>query len=666
MRLPDVLPAEEQSRRWWKAWRAVDFSWASIGGKQVSTATEFEGETTLQAYWRADPASGDVRTDSALLQSGELEKDPHGNLWHLAHVPLIWDDGKPTWKADRTHAKWTQFWSTIRARLDVANPNELGDDSANEAVDAAKLSGVVFGTLPEDWLWNADLTSLNAEFATCAFLGEASFFHVESTSNLDFRYCLFVGTADFDRVEVKGDLMFAGAVFLSRLQLANATIAGDLDFSECNVLGEVSLVKSRVGGKLQCSSSVFHAPCLFEGTTFTSPAQFSWCHFLDLVSFASVRFRGDASFVGNAFATDVTFTGRCYGDLRCVDCDFEGSTTVAFMLFLGNVWFAACRFKQSAGFQNIRFRGKASFRNAVFRSDARFEVVGFCAEMEFHNTVFEDFADFTGCTFPVDAGAYQGAFRGADFRRNADFTIDGFTAWGVFIDTSFHQRLLLSRHALTDARSFQTAFEAADRAAVAESSGNSLLHAKAADRRFGELESAFQALKQAMAQQQARLDEHRFYRLELLARRRSSASSRIERGIIRLYDLTSRCGTSFVRPLVALAILIAVFALGYWASMLTSHQLLAALNPHPPRAIDATLVDALRFSVENTLQPMSVWGKELSEDDPREAWVSALLFRAAPIGYLGVRLAATLQSLLSIALLFLVVLGFKRHFQMNT
>jgi hypothetical protein len=62
---------------------------------------------------------------------------------------------------------------------------------------------------------------------------------------------------------------------------------------------------------------------------------------------------------------------------------------------------------------------------------------------------------------------------------------------------------------------------------------------------------------------------------------------------------------------------------------------------------------------------MGVWKTRTPSTESREVWVNALLADTGACRFLLVRLAATMQSLLSLALLFLAALGFKRHFQMT-
>ncbi len=100
--------------------------------------------------------------------------------------------------------------------------------------------------------------------------------------------------------------------------------------------------------------------------------------------------------------------------------------------------------------------------------------------------------------------------------------------------------------------------------------------------------------------------------------------------------------------------------------MQTLNELVAALNPVPFRSFDPNFVDAVRFSMENTLQPMSVWKDLPQEHQPRGEWANRFLNEGNAIHFLIVRLIATLQSLVAVALLFLAAVGFKRYFQMST
>ena len=77
--------------------------------------------TTLQDYWRKNPVGPLLPSDDELLQAKVLEKDPFGRLWHIAHIPVAWDDGSPTWKADSSHENWGLLWELLRMRFSLCN-----------------------------------------------------------------------------------------------------------------------------------------------------------------------------------------------------------------------------------------------------------------------------------------------------------------------------------------------------------------------------------------------------------------------------------------------------------------------------------------------------------------------------------------------------------------
>jgi hypothetical protein len=143
--------------KWWDAWRAADYSWEGlakkpwagfsvfrVGEQEIAAETEsreiyrvespsarrmaamqldvagklvdrLEVETrpeefvpagaealreaTLQGYWRADPQTGRLRSDTELIDAGELIVAEGRPAYHIAHLPLTHADGAATGKA---------------------------------------------------------------------------------------------------------------------------------------------------------------------------------------------------------------------------------------------------------------------------------------------------------------------------------------------------------------------------------------------------------------------------------------------------------------------------------------------------------------------------------------------------------------------------------------
>ena len=317
-------------------------------------------------------------------------------------------------------------------------------------------------------------------------------------------------------------------------------------------------------------------------------------------------------------------------------------------------------------FQNVDFDGKASFRNTVFESDATFRDVRFGGPIEFHNTVFASVADLSRCSFPADATLSQGGFRGAEFRRVADFTNPEFCAWAAFAGTKFHHLVLFSPAVLRSEASFTEALKAVERTrrgvrgAGTDASGD----LKRSDQLLGDLESAFQTLKVAMATQQARLEEQQFYRFELLARRRQTGTPLFERMFSVLYDVTSAYGTSLILPTAWLLAITISFAIVYWAMTQTPKDIATALWPFPLRPIDPDFINAFTFSLRNVFQPFSAWAAP-SGNSSAEDWTKAFLNSGCPLHNLSTRLLASAQSFVSPILLFLSALAVERRFQIT-
>jgi uncharacterized protein YjbI with pentapeptide repeats len=652
---PDISSGLLRQEKWWSDWRRVDFSWGALARHRLESLNPSSDDATLQDYWRKEPLGTALLTDEALLAAGEIEKDPAGRLWHIAHVPAAWEGGSPTWKANPNHENWPRFWELLKKRIFALQRTQFAlADEEESAQEKAQLAGVVFGQPPDDWEWHDVFDSLKIDFATCAFLDEVDFGGVSSHSNLNFRYCLFLGRAGFDRLNIDGGVDLSDSTFIKHLSLCNGEISGGLKASRVHCFGEVAVLDSEITGTTEIDGSVFYGPSGFEETKFKGEVTVSYCRFLSLVSMAKTTFGQDAKFLECLYSSeDITFTGECCGDFYLLGCTLEHSD-FAYLQFRKAAYFSATRFRQSANFQNTDFHGKVSFRNSIFESDATFQDVTFQGPMEFHNTIFGGVADLSRCLFPQDPSFFHAGFRGAEFRRVADFTNPAFFAWAAFPGTKFHQPVLFSPAVLRSDASFKKAL-----ASAKQISGSAT-----DDQHLAELESAFQTLKAAMANQQARLEEQRFYRFELIARRKQTRTPLFERIFSVLYAATSIYGTSLVLPAVWLVGITIAFAFIYWAMTRPPADLLASLWPFPLRPMDESLINALTFSAHNVFQPFSAWAVP-SGDSSSELWAKAFLTTGGPLHDFATRLLATLQSLLSPILLFLSALAIKRRFQIT-
>ena len=80
-------------------------------------------------------------------------------------------------------------------------------------------------------------------------------------------------------------------------------------------------------------------------------------------------------------------------------------------------------------------------------------------------------------------------------------------------------------------------------------------------------------------------------------------------------------------------------------------------------AFDSEFWDALLFSAGNVFRPFGAWSSELANTD---SWLQSFLDGGGdPLQQLLIRLAASVQSVLGIILLFLFGLAVRRRFQIN-
>jgi hypothetical protein len=215
----------------------------------------------------------------------------------------------------------------------------------------------------------------------------------------------------------------------------------------------------------------------------------------------------------------------------------------------------------------------------------------------------------------------------------------------MFDGTRFEGEARLSRDALRDDRGFNAAFDAA----------------RHDDRHLRALENGCRALKVASENFRDRTAEQTFYRYELTCRRRQKTTAMSERAVSWLYDRFSNYGTSTTRPLGIILGVWLAFAILYWLMALSlPRSPIAGLTFRPFAPIHSTVFDTLRLSAHVIFAPFAIWNGNFGVS----AFDDALL-KADPAIALGVRLVATLESILAAVLLFLSVLAVRRRFQIN-
>ncbi len=699
--MADERTRAEREQDWWAKWRRGDYTWAGLQGRawqgwivtdegfvveaQTSrrygtakplVAAEHQVEArgrdaNLQDYWRADPATGRLRSDEDMRD--ELIGADGQPVYHRAHLPLSYENGTPTAKAG-----WNSnaLDDVVDARLLAAEDTEWDGPAHRRRVDfdsRAQFQGGVW--LKGAFEPAADARPLSVRYANAAFAGDE---------------CRF-NTAVFS-----GDGHFQGVGFFVFAWFDRTTFAGQTSFTEAVFFGGASFTGTKFSGEANFANTSFTS-AWFDSISFSDNALFTNATFSNGGYFERTKFLGEARFQGTTFSGNARFNDAVFsGDARFPNATFSGSAMFDDAIFSGKALFVGAAFAGYSGFKHCQFKQNADFTGAGRAAHvAAAEQVVLLKPPTVENARAGTLKKPAGLE-PIARGGFQKcSFAKAVFFGNADFSNRTFTAEAEFDSADFrgapvfHDAVIGQGVRFYRAR-FDAPWRAADTWSSEQIAAAKLRNAAAAteakaqgrsvpkltipkrqellDARFAALEQAYRTLKLAMENIRDRDREQTFYRYELVCRRRQSTTFWGERLISQGYGLISNYGGSLFRPVVTLTLLTATFGLVYWGwASAFQGKPLALLGAG---GLQNDVWDALLFSANNVFRPFNAWSADSGE---HSAWLTRFLSAqtANPdvvhgAGWrLGIRLVATAQSLVAIVLAFLFALGVRRRFQIS-
>lgn len=699
---------EDAEAQWWARWWSLAPNWDHLRYRELAGRGGEHGATTLQDYWRRDPATGVVRDNDQLLHQGELVEGRFaGDLWHIAHVPMHWQDGSPA-KAGWTPAQVHRLVETIAARLAAARATRVTAGRLESTVKGrdrrAQLARTVLPRLPSALLdyagvwhltaagaWLPEWIQLDARFGPGAdfrrawfggrvelsdahfadadfggaaftwgasmrgsrFAGPARFGFARLGGDGSFNGCRFDGDARFDVVDAGdvslyearfgGDLELRLARLSGTLDLSGATVGGSLDARDLETGGEVWLDRLRCQGRAQLTAGRHAASFSCVGARFRRGADFSGSTIAGAANFSRTRF-GDA-----ARHESTGFNAVVFGDTANFSrVRFSGDTKFAGANWTGAADFSHARFGHMTSFDDARFTARASFERSDFRQRRRGRIVA--QRCDFARAVFAGAANFNQTTFDPSVQRHAAGFAGARFLDIADFRAASDLNIAMFDEAEFDKRLLLDdppeRQAIA---AFDKLLPEVRRAGSNLNAGETYLHA---------LEGGARAVKTAMGKTRNELIEQRYYRFQLKARRYQPGTPWLEKASSAIYAFVSDYGLSLTRPLAGVVLVFALFAAIYAAVPVAPATVAppapGAAAPAPPPPIpDALSMSASRMFPFGAFEGVSTRFLDAAE-------------RAGGRGAtLGVRVLASLQSLAAATLLFLFVLAVRRRFQVS-
>ncbi|MCH8489720.1 MAG: pentapeptide repeat-containing protein [Oceanicaulis sp.] len=422
-----------------------------------------------------------------------------------------------------------------------------------------------------------------------------------------------------------------GAGGLPRLSLKDARFIGAVDFAGWRFGEGTSFKRAEFQGDASFAHAAFHGHVDFSGARFAGKADFGKSHFCKSASFDDVEFEAWNFFEGAQFVQGASFE----------DALFHEYALFKKAVFHQRASFRYATFFKKADFHLAKFLGWASFERTEFFGVAAFLEATFDAKFSFQRALFKHLCEFSDLKVKDKKEAcWRSAFDGAEISTLFNLERGPFRIISAFDGAiiSGWIRFPIEGEG-RDVKAFRS-----EALRLARSAGMETQDALAA------LEGGARILKRAMAQQADSLREHQFYRFEIEARRHIRATPRGERLVSYVYSQVADYGRQIGRPLGCLFLSFGLFAVVYW---------LAACWMEPAPDVGARISLALEASASGIVRPFFVW-------DPR--WLAASGWRSGfewPGALLLFQAISTLQSLISLGLVFLSALAVRRRFQIS-
>lgn len=428
---------------------------------------------------------------------------------------------------------------------------------------------------------------------------------------------------------------------------------------------------------VRLSGAIVLGPCICNDATFGTGAEFHYARFMGDSQFKRTTFSGICAMGYSQFTRNAEFLRAHFkGYAEFLIADFKLDCAFDEAIFEGEAQFSAARVGKNATFSDAHFQAAALFAmdieaNANFsraRFDDRavmifdcsgrsyFEDAQFTGVTHFGNSIFGGSVNFVRTQFPKKGPCMRRAFRGARFKDQVDFSGAG-AHWTYGLHgASIENNILLDdvgpSRADAIAHDYFTMVSKRETIASLKARATPLEPSVTRETLLLEFEDSCRVLKSAMGRMRNEVLEQRYYRYQLIARRRQSSAPLWERLFSLLYGGFGDYGNSMFRPIAGLVLSVAAFGYMYFAWS-------GALGFQVADGVD-NLLEAMKFSLANTFRPLSALDAEsnfkgavglaLTSNDWSSFWFKA---------------AAVLQSLFALSLAFLFGLAVRRRFQMH-
>ena len=627
---------------------------------------------TLQDYWRQ---AGVDEQDLISCDGKRYTK------YHLPYRGETEDTCKLTWSDDQKAAVAEEIGALIQAASPV-----YGDYRKFDGPDRrAQLDGVVLPCAPKfkslDKPTPGSSTvgvrlgpapGLRMEISSLSLTARRSHLRLGEDwrgipfgSLCDLADTLFDGDIDLSSSSSDRAIYLPGAIFTGSLIMTGANFGSGLQMREATLCGGINLAGSQFGYDAVFEGVVCYASFLCVETKFNENAFFKRVVIHGDVAFRGTLFSGIADFSNAEFLG----TGKHASTIAFIQTRFERHTTFNSATLSGDCSFAEAIFLARTEFSDLRLQRlrKFSFESAIFEGplsfsgtlvDSRSGVV----DRGFLDVRLPSLVDCTGVRefdlFSIFDGATSTGridFHGATLKNDYGFQRAQFRALGRSSGGTLRRiSSLIRRRGVTNSLKLLRRVRASTAALAAT---------EARDARLRALEGGCRTIKLAAESVRDRVAEQLFYRYELIARRDHSATPRWERAVSRGFAIFSDYGASIARPLMWLFGFGLGFAALYWiVGVGLQGRLFELLTPDPHGSIDKSLYEAISLAGEAMFRPFFIWTARNDE----QGSLGDTLFSESGAGMaVGTRVLCTLQSFISVTLVFLSALAVRRRFQIT-
>ncbi len=388
-------------------------------------------------------------------------------------------------------------------------------------------------------------------------------------------------------------------------------------------------------------NAVFHGKAIFDHAVFENESKFGGVVFNSIVDFTNTSFKRNSSFVSSYFNGETNFRSSCFQAIAI----FDDSS------FRNVALFDTASFSDDAWFQETSFNNRSSFISSRFREDAWFDKTTFKGDVCFFKASFDGHAGFAEVSFEKYTTFSSTAFNG-----KAQFSSSNFEATSSFNSAQVQESFDLSGARFSEVPDFrQTHCREAPLLDDVHIGSTIIKQRRLPDAPDFEVTANYRSLKRLAIQGHDHKHEVEFFAEELKSRRLMVYTPRDPNWWLSfLFDELSDYGRSIVRPLM------------YWLGvvMLSAVHYIAMATPLNPNRETECLAGA--GSQVNTAYQLAVAKGLLVPGLADRTIVTQAydcLFGDIIPG--SATVVASIQTLLSAILLFLLLLGIRNRFKLK-